>query len=136
MRLAMIILAVAGAGALALAVHIYMVTHPRVAEHSRGMVRIDLHQKIGQTDVDRITSWLSQQDGVDHVLVSEGSAIAVFTYLPAIANPSRIVAAFRDSLPYPHADRYLPSAAETRAGCPMTATKVTNSIYEFLKRLF
>ena len=136
MRVALIILAIVGLGVLVLGVHIYMVTRPRPEGHSRGMVRIDLHQKIGQADADRITTWLSRQKGVDHVLVNPRSAIAVFTYWPGVAHPALIVSTFRDSLAYPGASRYLPSPAEARRGCPMTATTVTNSIYEFLKRIF
>jgi len=123
-------------GVAALAVHVYVVTRPRVDGHSRGMARIDLHQKIGRTEADGITAWLSRQKGVDHVLVNPGTAIAVFTYSPMTANPGMIIKAFRDSLPYSKAERYLPAAAEVRRGCPMTAMPVTNGIYQFLKHLF
>jgi hypothetical protein len=123
-------------GVLALAVHIYVVTRPRVDGHSRGMARIDLHQKIGRSDADRITAWLSRQKGVDHVLVNSGTAIAVFTYTPVTANPGLIIKAFRDSLPYSKSVRYLPTAPEVRRGCPMTATPVTNKIYQFIKNFF
>jgi hypothetical protein len=123
-------------GVAALAVHVYVVTRPRVDGHSRGMARIDLHQKIGRTEADGITAWLSRQKGVDHVLVNPGTAIAVFTYSPMTANPGMIIKAFRDSLPYGKAERYLPAAAEVRRGCPMTAMPVTNGIYQFLKHLF
>jgi hypothetical protein len=100
------------------------------------MARIDLHQKIGRTEADGITAWLSRQKGVDHVLVNPGTAIAVFTYSPMTANPGMIIKAFRDSLPYSKAERYLPASAEVRRGCPMTAMPVTNGIYQFLKHLF
>lgn len=136
MKIVLAILAVLGLGVVVLAVHIYVVTRPRVDAHSRGMARIDLHQKIDRADADRITAWLSRQRGVDHVLVNPGTAIAVFTYWPAKANPGLIVRAFRDSLPYCGAERYMPTAAEVQRGCPMTATRVTNKIYTFLKQLF
>lgn len=136
MRPVIIILAIVGASVLALGLHIYVVTRQRVEGHSRGMARIDLHQKIGQADADSITVWLSRQKGVDHVLVSQRSAIVVFTYWPGTANPANIIKTFRDSLCFHEAARYLPSVAEVRRGCPMTTTKVTNSIYEFLKRIF
>jgi hypothetical protein len=136
MKIGLTILVVLGLGVLVLAVHIYVVTRPRADAHSRGMARIDLHQKIGKADADRIAAWLSRQKGVDHVLVNPGTAIAVFTYWPMKANPGLIIGAFRDSLPYSRAERYLPSAAEVKKGCPMTAMPVTNKIYEFLKRLF
>jgi hypothetical protein len=122
---------------LVLAVHVYVVTRPpRADRHSRGMARIDLHQRIDRSDADRIRRWLSVQRGVDHVLVNPGSGIAVFTYSPGLADPGAIVRMFRDSLPYSRAVRYLPAAAEMKRGCPMTETPVTNGIYEFFKRLF
>jgi hypothetical protein len=136
MRWLAIISGVVVLGVLALGVHIYVVTRPHADGHSRGMARIDLHQKIGGADCNRITAWLSRQKGVDHVLVNPGSAIAVFTYTPMTANPAAIVKSFRDSLPYHRAERYLPAAAEVRRGCPMTAMPVTNAMYTFLKRLF
>jgi hypothetical protein len=136
MKIVWTILAVLGLGMIVLAVHIYVVTRPVANGHSRGVARIDLHQKIGQPDADRIAAWLSRQKGVDHVLVNRGTAIAVFTYWPTKANPGLIVRTFRDSLPYSRAERYLPTAAEVKKGCPMTATPVTNRIYEFLTHLF
>jgi hypothetical protein len=136
MKIVWVILAVLGLGVLALAVHIYVVTRPRADAHSRGMARIDLHQKIERADADRIKAWLSRQEGVDHVLVNPATGIAVFTYSPIKANPGLIVRVFRDSLSYSRAQRYLPTAAEVKKGCPMTATPVTNKIYEFLKHLF
>jgi hypothetical protein len=122
---------------MALAIHIYVVTRPSRADgHSRGMARIDLHQRIDRGDADRIVSWLSRQRGVDHVLVNPGSGIAVFTYSPGLADPGSIVRGFRDSLSYSRAARYMPTAAELKRGCPMTATPVTNGIYQLIKRLF
>jgi hypothetical protein len=136
MKIVWTILAVLGLGVVALAAHIYVVTHGRADAHSRGMARIDLHQKIGRADANKIAVWLSQRKGVDHVLVNPGTEIAVFTYWPAKANPGLIIRAFRDSLPYNRAERYMPTAADIQKGCPMTATPVTNKIYEFLKHLF
>lgn len=121
---------------IVLAVHIYVVTRPGVSAGSRGMARIDLHQLINQADANRITSWLYRQRGVDHVLVSARSGIAVFTYSPLAADVGRIASGFKDSLSYPRAIRYLPSAGEMQRSCPLRATPVTNSIYQFLKRIF
>jgi hypothetical protein len=136
MRVLVIILGVFLLGVAVLVAHIYVETRPRTDAHSRGMARIDLHQKIERADADRIAEWLSRWSGVDHVLVNRGTSIVVFTYLPAKANPRLIMRAFRDSLPYGRAERYLPTAAEMQKGCPMTATPVTNKIYEFLKHIF
>lgn len=136
MRWLKIISAILATGIIVLAAHIYFVTHPRLSGASRGVARIDLHQPISQTDAYRITTWLQRQKGVDHALVSARSAIAVFTYLPQVANAGRITTDLRDSLCYPRAVRYLPSAAEARAGCPLRATPVTNGLYQLLKRVF
>jgi hypothetical protein len=136
MKIAWTIIGVLGLCVAALAVHIYLETRTRRDAHSRGMARIDLHQRIEQRDADRIAGWLSRQKGVDHVLVNPGSAIAIFTYWPARANPGLIIRAFKDSLSYGRAERYLPTAAEVQKGCPMTKMPATNKIYEFLKHLF
>jgi hypothetical protein len=136
MKILLITLGVLLLGVLVLAGHIYVEMRPRADAHSRGMARIDLHQRIGRADADRITAWLSRQKGVDHVLVNPGAAIAVFTYWPAKAKPGVIIRDFRDSLPYVRAERYLPTAAAVKKGCLMTATPATNKIYEFLKHLF
>jgi hypothetical protein len=136
MKIVWTIISVLGFCVAALALHIYVETRTRVDAHSRAMARIDLHQRIERADADRITAWLSRQKGVDHVLVNPGSAIAVFTYWPARANPRLIIRAFKDSLPYGRAERYLPTAAEVQKGCPMTTMPATNKIYKFLKHLF
>jgi hypothetical protein len=136
MRIGWTILAVLGMCIAVLAVHIYVEVRSRPDGHSRGMARIDLHERIGRTDADRITAWLSRQQGVDHVLVNPGAAIAVFTYWPQKANPGLITRELKDSLSFMRAERYLPSTADVQKGCPMTATPVTNKIYEFLKHLF
>jgi YD repeat-containing protein len=122
--------------ALLLAVHIYVVTRPRADGRTRAMARIDLHQSISKTDADSITAWLYRQKGVDRVLVNPKSAIAVFVFSPVMTNANAIVRAFKASLPYSRAERYLPAGAQLKRGCPMTATPVTNKIYQFLKQLF
>jgi cell division protein FtsX len=137
MRIVLTISAVVVLLTLMLAVHVYMVTRPHAADvRSRVMARIDLHQSIGKTDADSITAWLYRQKGVDRVLVNPKSAIAVFTFSPVMANANEIVRAFKASLPYSRAERYLPAGAQLKRGCPMTATPVTNRIYKFLKQIF
>jgi hypothetical protein len=136
MKVIRIISVVLVPGVVLLAVHIFLVTRPKADGHSRGMARIDLHQRIGQADADRIAGWLRRQPGVDRVLVNHGTAIAVFTYRPGAADPGKIVRGVRDSLSFARAERYLPTTAEIRSGCPMRATPVTNKIYEFLHQLF
>lgn len=136
MKVAGTILAIFVAATLALAIHIRAVSRPRASGQSRGMARIDLHQTVGPADARKIVAWLYTRKGVDHALVNPQSATAVFTYFPTVADPGRIAAALRDSLRYPHAVRYLPTAAALQRSCPMTATPVTDRIYTFLKRIF
>jgi hypothetical protein len=106
--------------ALALAVHVYVVTRPRVADaRVLVMARIDLHQPIGRPDADSISAWLYRQKGVSHVVVDSQRAIALFTFMPAKNNANGIVRAFKASLPYGKAERYQPSAEMMKSGCPV-----------------
>jgi len=57
---------------LVLAVHIYWVTRPKAPDaNTKIMARIDIKQPITQADADKITTWLYQQKGIDHVLVND-----------------------------------------------------------------
>jgi hypothetical protein len=73
---------------------------------------------------------------VDRVLVNPKSAIAVFTFAPVVVNANEIMRSFKANLPYSRAERYQPTEAQVKRGCPMTAAPVTNKIYQFLKQLF
>ena len=117
-RIALGVLSVFLLGVVVLAVHIWWVTRPRIDASTRIMERIDVKQSIGQADADRITAWLYQQKGVDHVLVNPRSAIAIFTFAPVKNDGNRIAAEFVSQLPYKGASRYLPAASEMRGGCP------------------
>jgi hypothetical protein len=136
MKILLTISVMIGLLATLLAVHIYWVTRPHADARARAMVRIDLHQSISSTDADSIKAWLYRQKGVDRVLVNPRSAIAVFTFAPVVANANEIVRAFKASLPYKRSERYLPGGGQQNKRCPMTATPVTNRIYQFFKQLF
>jgi hypothetical protein len=103
--------------AVTLGVHILLVTR----SHTKRLVmaRIDLHQPIGRADADSITAWLYRQKGVNHVLVNSQAAIAVFTFTPATNNANGIVRAFKASLPYSKAERFLPTGIMMKSGCPV-----------------
>jgi hypothetical protein len=105
-------------GVIVLAIHIYTVTRPRVDASTRIMARIDIKQDISAADADKITAWLYQQKGVDHVLVNPRSDIAIFSYAPVQNNATAIVNRFKKEMSY-KADRYLPSADEMSSGCPV-----------------
>jgi hypothetical protein len=118
-----------------LAVHIYVVTRPRVDVSTRIMARIDIRQEIGQEDADKITAWLYRQKGVDHVLVNPQSDIVIFSFAPVQNSANRIVQDFKAALPY-KAERYLPTQDEMKGGCPVAATSVTYKVYSFIKHIF
>ena len=121
---------------IVLAVHIYVVTRPKVDEHTRIMARIDMNKYIDQQDADKITAWLYQQNGVDHVLCNPKTSIAVFTYSPLKANANSIAANLIANLNYPDAKRYIPSEAEMKGGCPVASTSFTYKAYSFIKHIF
>ena len=100
-----------------LAVHIWWVMRPHVDSKTRVMARIDLHQRIGQPDVERIRDWLYKQRGVQYVLVNPASSIAVFSFAPLQNDGNRIVREFKTQLGYNGAERHAPPAAGA-GGCP------------------
>lgn len=118
-----------------LAVHIYVVTRPRVDANTRIMARIDIRQPIDQHDADKITAWLYRQKGVDHVLVNPATDIAIFTFAPLQNNAARIIQDFKAGMPY-KAERHLPKAGEMTGGCPVAATSMTYKVYSFMKHIF
>lgn len=118
MKTALIIfLSVFVLAAVTLTLHIVLATRPRAG--GLVMARIDLHQRIGRADADSITAWLYRQKGVNHVLVNSLASIAVFTFAPAKNSAGGIVRAFKASLPYSKAERYLPTEVMMKSGCPI-----------------
>jgi hypothetical protein len=121
---------------IVLAVHIYVVTKPKVDEHTRIMARIDINKPIDQQDANKITAWLYQQNGVDHVLCNPKTSIVVFTYSPLKANANSIAENFKNDLNYSDAKRYIPTEAEMQGGCPVASTSFTYKAYRFVKHIF
>ena len=117
-RIALTVLGVFVLGVVVLTIHIYAVTRPRVDTTTRILARMDIKQAIGQADADKITAWLYQQKGVDHVLVNPQSDIAIFSFAPVQNDADRIVANFTREMPY-KALRYKPAAGEMKSGCPV-----------------
>lgn len=135
-RIAIAALSVFGLLVLVLAVHIYIVTHPKPMDaYTRAMARIDIRQPITQSDADKITAWLYEQKGVDHVLVNPKTEIAVFTFFPIQTTADRIVSDLKASLPY-KAERYIPSAAAMKSGCPVASSSISYKICSWLKNIF
>lgn len=119
-----------------LGVHIYMVTRPKApTAQTVAMARIDLSTDINNEDAAKITSWLYEQKGVDHVLCNENANLVVFTFHPLIANADIIANRLINTLHYT-GHRYVPSEAEMKGGCPVAATSVTYKVYGFFKNIF
>jgi hypothetical protein len=120
-----------------LAIHIYFVTRPKApGATTRVMARIDLKQPIDLQDADKITTWLYQQNGVDHVMVNSKTEIVVFTFFPVKADVNKILKEFSSSLHYTNAKRYIPTEEELKSGCPVASTSFSYKIYNSLKNLF
>jgi hypothetical protein len=120
-----------------LATHIYIVTRPKTpGTNTRVMARIDIRQPLSQQESDKITAWLYQQKGIDHVMVNPKTEIAVFTFFPVKTNADEIVKDFRSSLHYTKATRYIPTEAELKSGCPAASTSITFKLYNSFKNLF
>jgi hypothetical protein len=121
---------------MVLAVHIYIVTRPKAPDaNTRIMARIDIKQDITADDASKITAWLYQQKGVDHVLCNPQSDIVVFTFFPIKTSANQIVKDFKSSLPY-KAERYIPSEADMKSGCPVASTSFSYKVYSFIKHTF
>ena len=122
---------------MVLAVHIYIVTRPKApTEHTRIMARIDIKQPISQDESNKITTWLYQQQGVDHVLCNQKTDIVVFTFSPLKANANEIASNFKSALNYPNAQRYIPTEAEMQGGCPVATTSFSYKMYKMVKNIF
>jgi hypothetical protein len=104
---------------VALAVHIYMVTRkPKADATTISLARIDFQQQLSKEDSVRITSWLYQQKGVEHVLCNLESNITVFSFRPIANNADEIAKTLAMNLNY-KAQRYKPSAEALQSGCPV-----------------
>ncbi|MFP5043049.1 hypothetical protein [Parasediminibacterium sp. JCM 36343] len=123
-------------GIVVLSIHIYMVTRPKAPDASTiAMARIDFKQGVTQEDAAKITTWLYQQKGIDHVLCNPDSKIAVFTFHPISTSADAIVAHFKSSLPY-KAERFMPTKEQMQSGCPVAATSFSYKAYSFFNHLF
>jgi hypothetical protein len=120
-----------------LVVHIYIVTRPKAPDaHTRIMARIDIKQPINQDDANKITTWLYQQKGIDHVMCNPKTEIVVFTFFPIKTNGNQVVNDFKSNFNYNKAQRYIPTEAELKGGCPAASTSFAYKTYNFFKNIF
>jgi len=119
-----------------LCIHIYMVTRPKAPDaHTRVMARIDFKQDISKEDANKITTWMYQQKGVDHVVYNPVSKILVFTFAPVNTTADQIVNNMRSSLNY-NAVRFVPSEKDLKSGCPVATASFTYKAYSLFKHIF
>lgn len=119
-----------------LVVHIYIVTRPKAPDATtKIMARLDFKQALRQDDADKITAWLYNQDGIDHVLCNQKSGIAVFTFYPVKTTADKITSDMRSELPYA-VNRYMPTKEEMQGGCPVGVGSVSSKIYSSFTNFF
>ena len=118
-----------------LAVHIYIVTRPKVNPYTKEMARIDIKQDINQNDANKIATWLYQQKGIDHVLVNPQTDIVVFTFYPYKTTANQITSNFKSNFNY-KAERFIPTQDELMSSCPVAGSSVTYKVYNFFKQVF
>lgn len=119
---------------MVLCVHIYMVTKPKADDHTIAMARIDFKQDINQNDADKVSAWLYQQKGVDHVFINTQTETAVFTFYPIKISADRIAQDLRSTLHY-KAERFMPSAKDLKSGCPVSSGSISSKIYNSIKNI-
>lgn len=119
-----------------LCVHIYIVTRPKPLDpNARIMARVDFKKDINQDDAGKITTWLYQQKGVDHVLVNPKSKIAIFTFFPAKTNGNDVVKNMNTDLNYDGV-RNIPTQAELMKSCPVSPNSLSFKVYKTIKQIF
>ena len=119
-----------------LGVHIYLVTRPKpMNADMRIMARVDFRQDLNKDDAAKITTFLYQQKGIDHVLCNPAGKLVVFTYYPAKTSAEQIIGNLNLSLPY-SGTRFLPGKDQLASGCPVAATSFTYKAYHFFNHLF
>jgi hypothetical protein len=99
------------------------------------MARIDIKQPVAPEDAIKITTWMYQQKGIDHVLYNPESEIVVFTFFPIRTSADRIVSDFKASFHY-KAERIVATEADLKNGCPVATTSATYTVYNFFKHIF
>ena len=119
-----------------LCIHIYVMMKPIPASATTlAMARIDFKQDINQADANKITSWLYNQQGVQHVLCNQKTNMAVFTFYPAKVSADKLAGSLSSSLNY-KAIRYMPTKEEMMKGCPaMASNSFVHKVYDVMKKI-
>ena len=120
--------------AIVLAIHIYVVTRPKVNAQTVVMARMDIKQSLTQDDAAKIANWLYQQKGVNHVLVNPKTDIVIFTFYPLKTSANQVVSDFNSNLNY-KAARFMPTEAQVDASCP-AVNSMAFKVSKFFQKLF
>jgi hypothetical protein len=115
-----------------LGIHIYMVTKPKADAKTVAMARIDIKQHIEEDDASAIEKWLSEQEGVQRVVLNRETNMIVFTFYPVKVSADQLA----ENLKYIFgidATRYKPSAEQMASGCPAMSGTFTGKVFSFLK---
>ncbi len=119
-----------------LAIHLYLVTRPKPLDpNSVAMARVDIKQDLTPEQADKISSWVTEQNGVDHVLLNRSTKILVFTFFPAKNTADAIIKNTIDQFGI-KAKRFMPSEAEMKGGCPVATNSLTYKAASFIKHIF
>ena len=117
-----------------LGIHIYIVTKPRINDKTVAMARIDIKQSINETKAGGIEKWLSEQTGVQHVVLNRESNIIVFTFYPIKANANELAENLKATFNV-NAERFMPSAEQMASGCPAMAHTFSGKVYSFFSHI-
>lgn len=117
-----------------LAVHIYYVYRPAPDASTKVMARIDIKQQITLDEANKITSWMSHQKGVDHVMVNPQTNIVVFTFFPVKTTGDQITKDFKANFPL-NAERFMPSGEQLKSGCPVASTSYAYKAYKLISQI-
>jgi hypothetical protein len=120
---------------IVLATHIYVVTRPKVDEQTIAMARIDIKQDLNQDDANKMTGWLYQQKGIDHVLVNLKTDIVIFTFYPLKTTANQVISNFKSNFNY-RADRFIPTEDQVNGSCPVASNSITYKVCKFFQKLF
>lgn len=119
-----------------LSVHIYIVTRPKAPDaNTLIMARVDFKQDLNKEDAAKITAWLYQQNGVNHVLCNPAGKLVVFTYYPVKTSAEQIIGKMNQSTSYT-GKRFLPTQDQLASGCPVAYNSFSYQASKFFTHLF
>ena len=118
-----------------LCAHIYIMMKPgKPTATTVALARIDFKQDINNVDANKITTWLYNQQGVQHVLCNDKTDKVVFSFYPARVSANALATDLSSSLNY-KAVRYIPSEKDMSKGCPYASSSFAYKVYNFINNI-